>query len=124
VKIGAALALVATVLAVGGCNRDHYYNHHTYGNDEGERYLQRKETVTLSAGDAKDVNARTHMLAAWPPGVGDRRIAMSGPRAVRAIDCYYHPQRQQQQQQGGAVSLNLNIQTGGTQGAQQQQRNC
>ena len=126
-KIRHALVFVAAVLALGGCNEHTYsYNHHTLGNDEGERYLQRKDGVTLSAGDAKDVNARTHMLAAWPQGVGDRRIPMSGPRAVRAIDCYHNPPASQQAgQQGGqsGTQLNLSIQTGGTQ-QQQQQRNC
>lgn len=131
-KIIHAAVLVATGLMIGGCNHDQYYYSHRlhqgYGNDEGEKYLQRKDTVTLSAGDAKEVNARTHMLAAWPPGVGDRRIAMSGPRAVRAVECYYNPQSRQQGNGGGAggspVSLNLNVQTGGTQSGQQQQKNC
>src|SRR5438445_7550982 len=67
-------------IALCGCN--------TYGNDEGARYLQRSDTITLSAGDAKEVNARTHMLAAWPPGVGDRRIPMQGQRAAIAAQNY------------------------------------
>lgn len=76
------LLLAAAAIALGGC-------HETYGFDEGARYLQRKDTVTLSAGDAKEVNARTHMLAAWPRGVGDRRIYGNGARMVeRAIVPY------------------------------------
>jgi hypothetical protein len=134
VKICHAVALVVTALAVAGCNHDpqyrYAYNHHYLGNDEIEKYYQRKESVTLSAGDAKEVNARTHMIQAWPQGVGDRRIAMSGPRAVRAIDCYYNPRPQQAQGGGqGQASQNsntFNIQVGGGQQSQgqQQQRSC
>lgn len=75
-----ALACGLASLSLAGC--------YVLGNDEGERYLQRKDTVTLNAGDAKEVNARTHMLAAWPPGVGNRRIPMEGSRGVRAAECY------------------------------------
>jgi hypothetical protein len=67
-------------VALGGCK--------TYGNDEGARYLQRKDTVTLSAGDANRANAVAQTLHPWPPGVGDRRIPMQGTRAARAMDCY------------------------------------
>jgi hypothetical protein len=118
VKLSPALALLAASVTMAGCNG------HTYGNDEFARYVQRKDTVIFGSGDAKEVNARTHMVAAWPQGVGDRRIPMSGPRAVRAIDCYYTPPRQQQQAQGSpANQISLNIQTGGSQ-AQQQQKSC
>ena len=39
----------AAAAALAGCGY--------YGNDEGVRYLQRKDTVTLSAGDASRANA-------------------------------------------------------------------
>jgi len=80
-KIFSALLWVVAALSLGGCYR-------VLGNDEGERYFQRKDTVTLSAGDAKEVNARTHMNDAWPRYVGDRNIPMEGSRAARAIECY------------------------------------
>ena len=67
-----------------GCPRRMRY----YGNDEGVRYLQRKDTVTLSAGDASQVNAVAQTINPWPPGVGNRNIPMEGSRAVRAIECY------------------------------------
>ena len=75
------LCLVAA-LCLGGCYR-------LLGNDEGERYFQRKDTVTLSAGDAARVNAMTHTIDPWPQGVGNRRIPMEGRRAVSAIECGY-----------------------------------
>ena len=109
VKLASALLCVAAI-ALGGCK--------TYGNDEGARYLQRKDTVTLSAGDAKDVNARTHMLAAWPPGVGDRRIPMQGTRAARAMDCYRQGAGQQlvSDQQGRAPNQQNIAGAGGSAG--------
>ena len=79
------LAVFAPVL--GGC-------YGLYGNDELERYVQRKDNVTLGAGDAKDVNAATHMDHPWPRGVGDRRIVMEGSRAVPVIERYRTPLRQ------------------------------
>ena len=72
--------IFAVAITLGGCQ--------TYGNDEGARYLQRKDTVTLSAGDASRANAVAQALHLWPPGVGDRRIPMQGTRAARAMDCY------------------------------------
>ena len=39
------------------------------------RYVQRSDTITMSAGDAKQVNAVTHTINPWPSYVGDRRIA-------------------------------------------------
>ncbi len=72
--------LCVTAVALGGCK--------TYGNDEGARYLQRKDTVTLSAGDASRANAVAQTLQPWPPGVGDRNIPIQGTRAARAMECY------------------------------------
>ena len=77
---------VALICALAGLPLSGCYG--LYGHDEMERYAQRTDTVTLSAGDAKEVNARTHMVAAWPRGVGDRNIPMMGTRGVRAIECY------------------------------------
>ena len=76
-----ALICIVAAVPLSGC-------YGLYGNDQLESYAQRKDTVTLSAGDAKEVNARTHMIAAWPRGVGDRTIPMAGARGVRAMECY------------------------------------
>ena len=70
----------AAAAALAGCGY--------YGNDEGVRYLQRKDTVTLSAGDASRANAVAQTIHPWPPGVGNRKIPMEGSRAVRAVECY------------------------------------
>jgi hypothetical protein len=103
VKLASALVCATATLSLGGC--------YVLANDEGERYLQRKDTVTLSAGDAKDVNARTHMLAAWPRGVGDRRIPAQASRMVEhAIKPYRSPPKET------GPSPVINIGAGETQG--------
>src|SRR5207244_1359274 len=59
-----------------------------WGDDEFERYTQRTDAITMSAGDAKSVNAVTHMYDPWPPGVGDRQILADGVRMQRALERY------------------------------------
>ena len=86
-KLYPFLTLAVFAPLLGGC-------YGLYGNDELERYVQRKDPVTLGVGDAKEVNAATHMDHPWPRGVGDRRIAMEGSRAVPAIERYRGAGRQ------------------------------
>ena len=73
--------LAASALALGACNG-------LYGDDEFARYVQRSDKVTLSAGEARKVNAATHTIDPWPRGVGDPRIAANGERMVHAIERY------------------------------------
>jgi hypothetical protein len=75
------LAIVAAALSLGGC-------YGLYGNDEMDRYFQRSDTLTMSAGDAKQVNAVTHTINPWPRYVGDRRIVTDARRVVPAITRY------------------------------------
>ena len=77
----AALILAFAALALAACNG-------LYGDDQFAHYVQRADKITLSAGDAKEVNIATHTIHPWPPGVGDPRIAANGDRMVRAIDRY------------------------------------
>jgi hypothetical protein len=79
VRLGTIAILAALLL--GGCSG-------LWGNDEFERYSQRTNTITMSAGDAKEVNAATHMYHPWPPGVGDRHILADGQRTQRAVERY------------------------------------
>ena len=74
------LALFAPFL-LGGC-------YGLYGNDEMDRYFQRSDTITMSAGDAKQVNAVTHTINPWPRNVGDRRIAYDAQRVGAAVTRY------------------------------------
>jgi len=58
------------------------------GNDEMDRYFQRSDTITLSAGDAKQANAVTHTINPWPSYVGDRRIVVGAAKTGGAIARY------------------------------------
>ena len=51
-------------------------------------YFQRSDKITLGAGDAKDVNAATHVIDPWPRYVGNRRIPGNGDRLSRAVERY------------------------------------
>lgn len=74
------LALFAPLL-LGGC-------YGLAGHDEMDRYFQRSDTITMSAGDAKQVNAVTHTIHPWPRYVGDRRIAYDARRVGAAVTRY------------------------------------
>src|SRR6266568_1873108 len=74
------LALLAPFL-LGGC-------YGVAGHDEVDRYFQRSDTITMSAGDAKQVNAVTHTIHPWPRYVGDRRIATDARRTGAAVTRY------------------------------------
>jgi len=64
-----------------------------YGHDEVDRYFQRSDTITMTAGDAKQVNAVTHTIHPWPRNVGDRRIAYDARRVGAAVTRYGNTQR-------------------------------
>ena len=72
---------VLAALPLGGCLG-------LYGHDEMDRYFQRSDTITMSAGDAKQANAVTHTITPWPPYVGDRRLAYDARRVGSAVTRY------------------------------------
>src|SRR3954447_19938342 len=74
------LTLLAPLL-LGGC-------YGLAGHDEMDRYFQRSDTISLSAGDAKQVNAVTHTINPWPRNVGDRRIVTDARRTGAAVARY------------------------------------
>jgi hypothetical protein len=59
-----------------------------WGDDEFQRYAQRSDRMTMSSGDAKEVNAIAHIPTPWPRGVSDRRIASDSAHMQRALDWY------------------------------------
>jgi hypothetical protein len=77
-KISRVVALASFVTAAGGCATAAYA-------DDFAPYFQRKDTVTLSAGNAKAVNAASQMIDPWPPYVGNRRIPANGERMAGAM---------------------------------------
>jgi hypothetical protein len=56
--------------------------------DPAAQYFERKDTIVSGAGDAKNVNAATHIIDPWPRYVGNRRIPMNGERAAGAVERY------------------------------------
>src|SRR3954463_8660017 len=73
--------VLLAVFTLGSCNG-------LAGNDEMDRYFQRSDSITLSAGDAKQANAVTHTIHPWPKNVGDRRIVSEGAKVRGAISRY------------------------------------
>jgi len=53
-----------------------------------EPYLERIDGVTTSLGNARDINAVTHMIDPWPRHVRNRRIPANGERMAGAIYRY------------------------------------
>ncbi len=97
-KYSAALFLGAAALTLAACDG-------LYGDDQFARYLERSDKITLSAGDAKEVNAATHTIHPWPRGVGDRRIAANGEKMVHAIERYRRgPTQAASANPGGAIA--------------------
>ena len=78
--------VLLALVTLGSCNG-------LAGDDEMDRYFQRSDSITLSAGDAKQANAVTHTINPWPPGVGDRRIVSDARRVGAAVSRYSTTQR-------------------------------
>ena len=58
------------------------------------RYLEREDTVTLSAGDAVASNAALQVPTPWPRYSNDATIAMDGERIARAVARYREGEHQ------------------------------
>jgi len=86
-KIVSTLAFIAIAAATCGCWPD------PYGNNAAQ-YVHRSQTITLSAGNASDVNTAAQTIDPWPPYVGDARVPANGERMVGAVQRY---------QRGGAA---------------------
>lgn len=53
-----------------------------------DQYMQRSDTITMGAGNAKARNTATHMINPWPGYVMDRNIPGDGQRQADAVDRY------------------------------------
>jgi hypothetical protein len=73
--------VLLALVTLGSCNG-------LAGDDEMDRYFQRSDSITLSAGDAKQTNAVTHTIHPWPAGVYDRRIVSDARRVGAAVSRY------------------------------------
>ena len=77
-QIVRTIVAAALAAACGGCWSGVYEN-------PAAEYLHRSDTITLSAGNAKDVNAMTHIIDPWPRNVANRRIPGHGERMAHAM---------------------------------------
>jgi hypothetical protein len=51
-------------------------------------YYDRRETVSLGAGDAIASNGVEQMVDPWPAHSNNRNLAFNGERMQRAVECY------------------------------------
>lgn len=73
--------LIFAALALGGCYGTYEYPQ--------AQYLHRTDTITMSAGNAQEINAATQVIDPWRPGVGKRHIPANGARMVNAAERYH-----------------------------------
>ena len=78
------ILLPLAVLAVGGCAREQVYDPHGY--------LDRRDSIELSAGDANASNIAMQMVDPWPRYAGDKNIAYNGQRMQAAVERYRNNQ--------------------------------
>jgi hypothetical protein len=76
--------IIAVIIASGlaGCSGGPPFD------DPFERYAQRSNTITLSAGNAKEANASIHVIDPWPRYVYDTHIPGDGQRMADAVNRY------------------------------------
>ena len=84
---GSALLLL---ISVGGCAPTNVVNTAQVYNpvNSVQEYTQRADKVTLSAGNAQEVNTRVQEVDPWPRYVGDKQIAANGERMAGAVERY------------------------------------
>ena len=92
------------------------------------QYLDRRDTVTMGAGDAVRNNIVAQVIDPWPAYVWNQNIPMEGSKGCRVYRRYVTraPDRDQSTQSGQAsgqgaslIQLQTNVNTGGEQGAAQ-----
>jgi hypothetical protein len=81
---GLSVLMILTVCGAARAGDDPFW-------DEWARYFQRTDPISVTSGDAKNVNAVTHIIDPWPPYARDRRIPANGQRMVGAINRYQNP---------------------------------
>ena len=71
INLGTFALIAATVLA--GCS---------------DLYFDRRESISLAAGDDVYSNKATHMVDPWPPASANRNIAFDGQKMQSAVERY------------------------------------
>jgi hypothetical protein len=72
------------LIAVGGCATEQVYDPHGY--------LDRRDSIELSAGDANASNIAMQMVDPWPRYAGNKNIAYNGQRMQAAVERYRNNQ--------------------------------
>ena len=85
-KIARLLCCLPLLAAAGGCMQT--ATRYDPGVDYIQEYAQRSQTITLSAGNAKETNLRIHAIDPWPRYVGNKRIPADGQRMAGAVERY------------------------------------
>ena len=81
-KFGHLVAFSIVTAALAGCSALPPFD------DPFEPYAQRSQTITLSAGNAKEANAAIHVIDPWPRYVYNTRIPGDGQRMADAVERY------------------------------------
>jgi hypothetical protein len=81
------LAAILRLVMFGGCFWFGECNG-LWGDDEFQAYVRRSDRMTMTSGDAKEVNKMAHIPTPWPRGVSDRRIASDSAHMQKALEWY------------------------------------
>jgi hypothetical protein len=97
-KLAKGSAVLLMVFSAGGCAPTNVVPSAQIYNpvDSVQEYTQRSDTITLSAGNAQDVNTRVQEIDPWPRYVGNKRIAANGERMAGAVERYRDVAKQRQ----------------------------
>jgi hypothetical protein len=55
---------------------------------DADRYLDRRDSIALGAGDAVAANSTEQMVDPWPPSSGDKNIPFNGQKMQTAVERY------------------------------------
>jgi hypothetical protein len=66
------LALAGLLAILGGCSE----------------YIDRRDSIALSAGNAVEANVVTHVVDPWPPASANRNFAFNGQKMETAFERY------------------------------------
>lgn len=76
------VGVIGTIVLPGMCNAQAV-------DDPFSDYLQRSDSIALSAGNAGHANAAIQTINPWPPYAWDRRITIDGRRTVDSMERMY-----------------------------------
>ena len=77
-----AIALTGAIIVPSGCRAQAV-------DDPFSDYLQRSDSIALSAGNAGNANEAIQTITPWPPYAWDRHVTMDGRRAVDSMERMY-----------------------------------